>query len=201
MPASSQSQTPINPATVMRMLSELLPEDTRLLVDSGNSYSWSTHYYLPKQINRYRVAMGLASMGWAIGAIIGTQAAVPDSPVMCISGDGSFLMSGQEITVAIQHGWPTVFMVLNDSALGMVKHGQRMSGAQPVGFTLPPVDFAKMGEAMGAFGMKVNTVEELGSLDFSEIFSRNRPTLIDVRIDPEAVPPIGLRVSVLQQNA
>jgi acetolactate synthase-1/2/3 large subunit len=106
-------------------------------------------------------------------------------------------MSGQEITVAQQQGLPLVMMILNDSSLGMVRHGQMMGGAEQIGFELPQIDFALMAEAMGIDGIRVNTSEELKALDFSELFQKRGPTLIDVRIDPAEVPPMGERVKGL----
>ena len=69
--------------------------------------------------------------------------------MVCLTGDGSYLMNGQEITVAAELGLPVIYIVLNDGALGMVKHGQRLAGAEPIGFELPQVDFAAMAAAMG----------------------------------------------------
>ncbi|MBL1261598.1 MAG: hypothetical protein COB33_013840 [Thiotrichaceae bacterium] len=58
-------------------------------------------------------------------------------PIACITGDGSYLMSGQEITVAVAEQLPVIFVVLNDGCLGMVKHGQALGGGEPIGFQLP----------------------------------------------------------------
>jgi acetolactate synthase-1/2/3 large subunit len=81
--------------------------------------------------------------------------------------------------------------------MGMIKHGQRLGGAEQIGFELPPVDFAQMAQAMGARGHTVRTMPELEALDFDEICRRPGPTLLDVYIDPEEVPPIGARLKTL----
>jgi acetolactate synthase-1/2/3 large subunit len=139
-------------------------------------------------------------MTWAIGASVGSALGSPASPTICITGDGSFLMSGQELTVAVAEKLPVVFVILNDSALGMVMHGQRLGGAEPVGFELPPVDFAQVARAMGAEAETVRNVEELTALDFTDICRREGPTLLDVYIDPEEVPPMGARMKTLGRS-
>jgi acetolactate synthase-1/2/3 large subunit len=139
-------------------------------------------------------------MGWAIGSAIGTALARPDKPVVCITGDGSLLMNGQEITVAVEENLPVVFVVLNDSAYGMVKHGQRMSGAEEIGFSLPTTNFAAFAAAMGIEGHIIYSAEDLLQLDCQAFFKKQGPTLLDVRIDQNEAPPIGLRTQALKQN-
>jgi acetolactate synthase-1/2/3 large subunit len=189
---------PLKPQRLFHYLGKVLNDETRIFIDAGNAWSWGTHY-MQRRDNRgyYRIAMGFGSMGWAIGASVGSQVANPDAPHLCITGDGSYLMSGQEITVAQQQRVPLVIMVLNDSALGMVMHGQRMGGVEQIGFELPEIDFAAMAASMGINGVRVNSAEELEAVDFAALFSRKGPTLLDVRIDPEAIPPMAARVKGL----
>ncbi|MEZ5482828.1 MAG: thiamine pyrophosphate-binding protein [Porticoccaceae bacterium] len=140
--------TPIKPQRLMRELPRLFPPNTSYLADTGASFAWATHYLHPfdrrmkgKRNSRgglFRASLDFASMGWAIGSAVGTAFAKPGEPVVCITGDGSMLMNGQEITVAVEHKLPVVFVVLNDSGYGMVRHGQRLTGAEQIG-----VDIAK----------------------------------------------------------
>jgi acetolactate synthase-1/2/3 large subunit len=120
--------------------------------------------------------------------------------VVCITGDGSYLMNGQELTVAVMEKLAVIFVVLNDQALGMVKHGQRLGGGEPVAFELPPVDFSLMAKAMGAQGHAVRTVRDLEGLDFEEICHRNGPTVLDIQIDSEEAPPMGARIKNLERK-
>jgi acetolactate synthase-1/2/3 large subunit len=139
------------------------------------------------------------AMGWAIGAAIGAAMADPRGPVVCLTGDGSYLMNGQEITVAVAEQLPVIFVILNDSALGMVMHGQRMAGAEQIGFEIPKVDFALLAQALGVPSLVVRSDEELEAVDLDAIFARRGPTLIDVRVDREVQPPIGTRIKILQR--
>jgi acetolactate synthase I/II/III large subunit len=212
--------TPITPQRLMRDLGRLFPPNARFLADSGNSVAWAVHYLHPQDRRRserrivggerklesgrrksdggwLRVTMDFAPMGWAIGGAVGTAMGSPDVPVVCITGDGSMLMNGQEISVAVAEGLTVIYVVLNDSALGMVKHGQRLAGAERIAFELPPTDFAALARALGAQAYIVRSPEELNALDIGAICHRKGPTLLDVYIDPEQVPPMNLRMQVL----
>lgn len=214
---------PIKPQRLMRELGQLFPPTTRFLADTGNSVSWSVHYLHPGIDRRLgerrlgtsghkrkitpgqrktaggwlRVTMNFASMGWAIGGAVGTAAANPGAPVVCITGDGSMLMSGQELSVAVAERLSIIFVVLNDRSLGMVKHGQRLAKAESIGCELPPTDFAALARALGANGVTLRSPEEFADLDVEALCSRNGPTLLDVLIDPEEVPPMNVRMRVL----
>lgn len=194
--------SPLKPQRVMRELATRLPENTRYIIEAGNSWSWSLHYLLQKSINTHRLGFGFSSMGWGIGAAIGTSLGITDNraenAVVCLTGDGSFLMSGLEITTAVQERLPTIFVVLNDQALGMVKHGQRLGGAEQIGYKLPKVDFAALAKALGADGYTITKPEDF-ELDFAKICNADRPTVLDIHIDPEVVPPIGIRIKNLHR--
>ncbi len=201
-------QVPVLPQRLMAELPVFFPPHTRFVADTGNSFIWGVHYLHPydRRIADKRDAKGglfkasleFASMGWAIASCVGMALANPGSPVVCITGDGSYLMSGQEITVAIQEQLPIIYVILNDSAYGMVRHGQRLTGAEQAGFELPEINYAAMAEAMGVAGHVIHSIEDLKALDAREICSRKGPTMLDVRVDPEARPPMGLRTRVLR---
>lgn len=144
-----------------------------------------------------RVLTEFAPMGWAIGAAVGIARGQPDCPVVCLTGDGSYLMNGQEITVAAQEGLTVVFVVLNDAALGMVKHGQRLAGAERIAFELPEIDYALMAHAMGIAGHVIRSPADFDQIDMATVLTRRGPTLFDVRIDGEEVPPMDLRLQAL----
>jgi acetolactate synthase-1/2/3 large subunit len=201
---------PLKPQRLMRELPNIFPAHTHYLADVGNSFAWAIHYLHPydrrtsgKRDARgglFRATLDFAPMGWAIGSAVGTALAQPGEPVVCITGDGSMLMSGQEITVAVQEQLPVIYVVLNDSAFGMVKHGQRLTGAEAIAFDLPKIDFAAFAQAMGAEAHIITSAEDLLALDGPAICQCPGPTLLDVRIDPEAMPPIGGRTDFLRAN-
>ena len=198
----------IKPSQLMHDLGRLFPATTRYLADAGNSVAWAVHHLAPQIAHPderstsshggwLRTTMDFAPMGWAIGGAVGTALGNPDGPVVCITGDGSLMMNGQELSVAVAEGLTVIFVVLNDAALGMVKHGQRLAGAEQIAFELPPTDFAMLARALGAEAHTIRTAADLNALDIDAICSRKGPTLLDVFIDPEEVPPINVRMRVL----
>lgn len=198
--STDDNSSPIKPQRLMSELAQRFPDKTRYVIDAGNAWAWATHYLFLESIGMQRIGFGFGAMGWAIGAAIGTSLGDRKHPVVCITGDGSYLMSGQELTVAVAEYLPVIFVVLNDHALGMVKHGQRLAGAEPIGFELPPVDFAHVVRGMGAQAYTIRSPQDFGRLDIDQMCHAKGPTLLDVYIDPEAVPPIGARVNTLNHN-
>ena len=136
-------------------------------------------------------------MGWAIGSSIGTSLANRKNPVVCMTGDGAMLMYGGDITVAIQEKLPVIFVILNDSEYGMVRHGQQLGHAEEVGYTLPKINFYEYAMSMGIEAIVVNTPQDLKLLDIKTICSRTGPTILDVRVDKKEVPPMDNRLKSL----
>ncbi|MEZ5523710.1 MAG: thiamine pyrophosphate-binding protein [Pseudomonadales bacterium] len=210
--------SPIKPQWLMHRLAQLFPPNTRYLADTGNSFAWAIHYLHPfdrrmaerrtdgrhdngrrqRHAGLFQCALEFASMGWAIGSSVGASLASPHEPVVCITGDGSLLMSGQEMTVALQHHLPVIFVILNDSSLGMVKHGQYLGKAESIGYELPQVDFAEMARSMGVVGYRIKQAQDLLDLNIQAICSRNGPTVLDVLVDPDEAPPMASRIKVLK---
>ncbi len=195
--ACQNAESPLKPQRVMVELAARFPENTRFLIDAGNSWAWATHYLHPKSGGCYRIAMGFGAMTWAIGAAVGTSLGSPGNPVLCLTGDGSFLMSGQELSVAVAERLPVIFVILNDRALGMVKHGQRLGGGEAIAFELPPVDFCGIARAMGAGAYRIHSLDDLNRLDVVKICATRGPTLLEIHIDPEETPPMGARMKAL----
>jgi acetolactate synthase-1/2/3 large subunit len=136
-------------------------------------------------------------MGFGFPASIGAKVACPDVPVIDIAGDGSFIMTSQDLAASVMGEIPVIVMVLNNSVLGMVAQWQRLFfdkrySAVNLG-TLP--DFVKLAEAYGAQGVRVGSLEELLKTVKTAMKSEVT-TVIDVPIAPEEnvfpmVPPGG----------
>jgi len=200
-PGYLEDTVPLKPQRLMYYLNELFPEDVRYVIDAGNSWSWATHYLSIKQICHYYIGMGYGSMGWAIGASTGMAVSLQGIPVCCITGDGSYLMAGQEITVALQHKVPLIVVLLNDSHLGMVKHGQQLGGGERIGIELPPIDYAAVAKAMGIQSFSIKKGDDFRALDINMICDHPGPTLLDVYVDAEEVPPMGVRMKTLDRRS
>ena len=216
-------QTPhLKPQHLFFELSQRFPPGSRFVADAGNSMLWAiqllnhvdrrltperrSHLHGRKERRTgkspwLRVPINFAPMGWAIGTSIGIARADPTRHTICITGDGSFLMSGSDIVVALQENLPIVFVILNDGVYGMVMHGQRMNKAAPIGYQLPSVDFRGYCQALGIDGLIIEKLDDFEKIDLQTITQKKKPLLLDVRIDREEVPPMHLRVQTLNELA
>lgn len=186
-------QSPLHPQRLVHeLMQRRFPDNTRFIVDTTNWIPWTLHYFFTPHHEQYRLSSELAAMGWGIGAAVGTALAKPKMPVVCLVGDGGFLMNGQEITVAVAEKLPVIYMILNDATYSMVKHRHRQVSDIDIAFSFPPVDFNAMAKAMGADAHTVRNVSDLAALDMRSICEREGPTVLDVYIDAEATPPMGM---------
>src|SRR5262249_51108577 len=135
-------------------------------------------------------------MGFAFPAAIGAKMARPEKAVWCVAGEGGFVMTAQELSVAVRHRLDVKVVLLNNFSLGMVRQFQDdfyVGCRSEVDLSEMP-DFVKLAEAYGLPGVCVETVEQIKpAFDFAE--RTPGPVLIDFRIDPEAnvypIVPLG----------
>jgi acetolactate synthase I/II/III large subunit len=144
---------------------------------------WRFHDY-PSQL-----APTSGAMGYGVPAAIAAKAVAPERTVVCFSGDGDFLMSGQELATAVQYDLPIVVLVVDNGMFGTIRmHQERQFPGRVVGTDLVNPDFAAYARAFGAHG---ETVER--TADFAPALERalgaGAPALITLRVDPEAITP------------
>jgi acetolactate synthase-1/2/3 large subunit len=173
---------------VMQHLRERLPDDAILTNGAGNYTVWCHRFY---SFRRYRTQLAPCSgaMGYGIPAAIAAKVVHPERTVVCVSGDGDFLMSGHELAAAVQEELPIVVLVVNNGMYGTIRmHQERLFPGRVVGTDLVNPDFAAWAHAFGAYGEVV-----LRSRDFPDAFERalaqERPALLELRVDREAITP------------
>ena len=173
---------------VIEHLREHLPADAFLTNGAGNYTVWCHRFYA---FRRYRTQLAPCSgaMGYGIPAAIAAKVVHPERTVVCVSGDGDFLMSGHELAAAVQEKAPIVVLVVNNGMYGTIRmHQERLFPGRVVGTDLVNPDFAAWARAFGAHGDVV-----LRSDDFPEAFERAlaepRPSLLELPVDPEAITP------------
>ncbi len=173
---------------VMEYLRERLPADAFLTNGAGNYTVWCHRFYA---FRRYRTQLAPCSgaMGYGIPAAIAAKVVHPERTVVCVSGDGDFLMSGHELAAAVQEKAPIVVLVVNNGMYGTIRmHQERLFPGRVVATDLVNPDFVAWARAFGAHGDLV-----LRSDDFPEAFERAlsepRPSLLELRVDPEAITP------------
>ena len=167
-----------------------------VVADVGQNQIWAALWWNYDRPGLFINSGGAGTMGFALPAAIGAKFARPDVPVWCVAGEGGFVMTAQELSVAVEHQLDVKIVLLNNFSLGMVRQFQDdfYGGVRSqVDLTHMP-DFVKLAEAYGLPAIRVDRFEDVApAFDAAE---RTRgPFLIDFRIDPEAnvypIVPIG----------
>jgi acetolactate synthase-1/2/3 large subunit len=175
----------IKPQFVIQKLYEITQGDAFVTSDVGQHQMWAAQYYKFDQPRRWINSGGLGTMGFGLPAAMGVQLANPGAAVACVTGEGSIQMNIQELSTCKQFRLPIKIIALNNRYLGMVRqwqeffHGNRYSESYMD--ALP--DFAKLAEAYGHVGIKVEDPADVeGAL--KEAFARkNELVFLDFRTD------------------
>jgi acetolactate synthase-1/2/3 large subunit len=132
-------------AEVIRMTSEILP-DNAIVTNGAGNYAAFLHRYFEYKSYRTQLAPTSGSMGYGLPAAIAAQLAHPDRPVVNFQGDGCFLMTGQELATAVQYSLPIITVIPNNGMYGTIRmHQEREYPSRVVGTTLVNPDFAACG--------------------------------------------------------
>jgi len=183
---------PIKPQRLMKEVGENCPKNTIFLADSGSHWAWAMHYLPVYETGGFYPATGLASMGAAICSSIGVKLSKPNHPVVCICGDGSFLMYGNEISTAQQYNIPVVWIILNDSKYGLPSTSLKKMFNRSVGVELSKINFLNLASVFNIKGYRVENPKDLSTV-IIEAISLNKPVVIDVVIDTNEIPPLASR--------
>jgi acetolactate synthase I/II/III large subunit len=175
-------------SAVMAALRDRLPAEAILTNGAGNFSVWAHRYY---EFHRYPTQLGprSGSMGYGVPAAIAAKAVHPDRPVVCLSGDGDFLMTGQELATAVQEELPVVVLVVNNAMYGTIRmHQERNYPGRVVGTDLRNPDFVAYARAFGAHGARVERSEDFAAA-LDEALGCGRPAVVELRVDPQAITP------------
>ncbi len=191
---------PLRPQRVVAELRRALPDDGLLFVDIGNVMAWALHYFEVREPGTFFINMGFGSMGHGVAAAIGGKLAAPQRPVVALVGDAAFAMNGMEVHTAVENDVPVVWVVQNNGGHGMVHLGETLQfkGRFNTSLFREPLDCAKMAEAMGARAFRAGKPGEVEAA-VREALASGRPSVVDARIDPEAVPPTAIRIETLER--
>jgi len=178
----------VNLGEVVAQLRERLPDDAIVTTGAGNYAAFVGRFF---EYRRPRTLLGptSGSMGYGVPAGVAAKIAHPDRVVVSVNGDGCYMMNGQELATAVQHGANAVFLVVNNGMYGTIRmHQEREYPARVSGTTLVNPDFVALARAYGALAEKVErTADFLPALD--RALASDRPALIELVVDPEAITP------------
>ena len=181
-PECESDATPIKPQRAVKEIEAVVDEETIVTADSGNNRFWLLYYLQTPAVRTYFGSGGVGGMGWALPAGV-SAALTTGNDVISVAGDGGFAMTMNSVETAVEYGVAPMFVILNDTSLGMVRQMQDENHSI-AGVEFHDTDFVKVAEAFGAVGTRVTDPDALGdALEAGK--TSDTPHVIDVRIDRE----------------
>jgi acetolactate synthase-1/2/3 large subunit len=173
-----------------RAIDRLLPDDTVVVVDAGNTGASAIHHIHAPSGGRFLVAMGMAGMGYAFGAAIGATFATGKRCV-AIAGDGAFFMHGMDIHTAVEHELPITYIVANNRAHGMCLVRERLLLKENAGYNV--FRASRLGAGVAAMFPGISAGDCASTADFADRFAaamkETRPCFIGLDLPEVEVPP------------
>lgn len=192
--STPQPDQPLKPQMIMAALNRALTADDVVVCDASFSSGWAAAYLqLTTTGHRFLAPRGLAGLGWgapaAVGAALSTK---KEKRIFCITGDGGFGYSVQELEVMKRFNLPVVTIVLNNDTLGWIKNVQRHYYQENyISTDFSHVDFATVARGFGVRGYTAGTLDELNGFLAQETTPRG-PAVIEVISDQWESPIVGL---------
>lgn len=191
-PVSFSDAVPTKPQRAVRELREFLDKNAIVLADCGNNLAWVERYYQALMPRGFIADGGHTAMGFSVPASIGVKLGAPDRQVVDVVGNASFTMLSKEVNTASAYNIPVVWCILNDGNLGMIIQGQKFGYGmwEPERYIVTQsyvMDFLKFAEACHAYGQIVERPTEIKDA-LKSAFDSGKPSIIDIRIDPDEVP-------------
>jgi len=195
----------ISPPRLMKELRKLLPIDAIITTEVGQNQIWAALYLKAYKPRTFISSGGLGTMGFGFPASLGAKVACPDVPVVDIAGDGSFLMTEQDLASSVTEKIPVIVIILDNRFLGMVAQWQRLfydGRYSSIDLGKTP-DFVKLAEAFGAQGIYAGSLSEFKKAVQIALKS-DVTTVIDVPISSEEnvfpmVPPGGEITKIIKE--
>ena len=176
----------IKPQHALRRLSHYLKgKDFYVTTDVGQHQMWAAQHILFDKPNRWLTSGGLGTMGYGFPAAIGVQIAHANKPVVCVTGESSFMMNIQEMSTAVQYRVPVKILILNNQYMGMVRQWQEMfySSRYSESYMDSLPDFVKLAESFGMRGLRVKDPTKLDDA-LKDMLAHKGPVLLDCWVDP-----------------
>ncbi|MGA7682113.1 MAG: thiamine pyrophosphate-binding protein [Pseudolabrys sp.] len=201
--AWGQKATPVpgavNLGEIMVWLRENLPADAIVTQGAGNFSGWVHRFYRVRKFGGL-VGATSGSMGYGLPAALAMQTLYRDRTVVCVAGDGDFLMTGQDFATAVQYELPVIVLVADNGIYGTIRmHQERDYPGRVIATNLRNPDFAAYALAFGGYGALVEK-----SADFPAAFAAARasgkPSILHLKIDPEAITPTATLTGIREKS-
>ena len=184
----------LSAATFMQTLNTNLPDDAIVCADIGNHRLWVCDQLNVSRPEGLLQSCEFDAMGFSLPAAIGASIALPGEKIISISGDGGFVHTFGELSVAKELGLPVVVVVFVDGALGILRHqAEEMYGKEHY-TRLAEIDFAKFADALGIESRTIENDKDLNQ-SIKWAIKSSEPVLLSVSIDPnEVFPPLRTKI-------
>jgi len=181
----------------IKEINAILDSNAIVTTEVGQCQMFAAHYYITKKPRTFISSGGLGTMGFGFPAAIGAKVAAPDKKVVDIAGDGSFLMTCQDLATCVENDIPVVVCIFDNRYLGMVRQWQELffdKRYSHTGLGMSP-DFVKLAEAFGCYGERVEKPDDLKDA-LHNAFESGKPAVIDMIVGNEdnilpMIPPGG----------
>ena len=188
----------VDQARAWHALNDALPNDVMVTNGAGNYTAYLHRYYRYPSFGS-QIAPTSGAMGYGLPAAIGAKLACPQRPVVCVAGDGCFMMSSHELITAVRLGLRIVVLVFDNRMFGTIRmHQERWFPERVYGTDLDNPDFVALARAHGARAEAVDSLEQLLAA-VQDGLKASGPTLLHVRTDPERIGPNGTITAIRQK--
>ncbi len=180
------SENYAHPYHVIEAVRKLTKDSDIIVTDVGQHQMWVSQKYRFEEPRTWCTSGGLGTMGYGMGAAVGSAVAHPDRRVVLFTGDGSFHMNLNELATVKSYNLPITIIVMNNTVLGMVRQWQKLFYGCRFSQTDPhrATDFVKLADAFGVKGLRIHNDDDVESV-LAEAFSKTEPVVIDCRISPD----------------
>lgn len=190
---------PLTPQRWRVDLEEVLPDDAIIFSDIGGHMLFNLHHLCIRRRQHFVINLGFGSMGHGTVAPIGAAFSAPGRPIFALVGDGCFAMNGLELMTAVDHALPIIWIVENNGMHGITWHCSKLlAGGKALQAAVykRPLDVATLARAMR---LEARVVDAPGQIQgvVNDLLRLRSPAVIDVRVDPTVVPPLGERAKTL----
>jgi len=178
----------VNLGAVMVWLRDYLPPDAILCNGAGNYAAWIHRFFRFRRFGSH-VAPASGSMGYGVPAAVAMKRLYPEREIVCLAGDGDFLMNGQEFATAVQYNLPFITVIVDNGMYGTIRmHQERDYPGRISATELRNPDFAAYARAFGGFGVSVERTEDFPAA-FKQAQASGKPAIVRLAVDPEAITP------------
>jgi acetolactate synthase I/II/III large subunit len=179
---------PVNFGEIIVWLRERAP-DAILCNGAGNFTVWAQRFFRFRKFGQH-YAPCAGSMGYGLPAAVGIKRLWPERPVLCVAGDGDFLMTGQEFMTAVQYDLPIVVVIMDNGTYGTIRmHQEREYPTRVIGTDLRNPDFAAYARAFGGFGATVEKTADFARA-YEQAVESGKPSIIHVKVSANAITPM-----------